>query len=116
VDDIALYENPIAHDIATTLITNGDIYLDYEYRCLALEQAITPDNGGLIIGAVYQNNGIYSESASITAEVLDSNMNVISSTILPVSIPSNAESSTPGDPLDTIYVSTEWAPIVAGKY
>lgn len=116
VDDIALYENPITHDIQTNLITNGDIFADYEYRCLALEQAITPENGGLIIGAVYQNNGTYSENASLTAEVLDSNMNVISSTVVPLIIPSNAESATPGDPLDTIYVATEWAPAESGKY
>jgi hypothetical protein len=116
IDDIRIYENPVQNDIRLNTITNGDILLDYEYRCLALEQAIDPSQGGLVIGAMYENIGTITQSAIVTAEVLDSNLNVLASVDTAVFVFANAESPTPGDPIDTLFMATGWAPTEAGRY
>lgn len=116
IDDIRLYENPVQNDVRVTAITNGDIALDYEYRCIAFEQAIAPSNGGLIVGTMYENLGTITQTATITAEVLDSALNVLASVDTSVFIFSNSESPTPGDPIDTVYVPTGWAPSETGEY
>ena len=117
IDDVRAYENPIQNDLRVVQVTNGDIFIDYEYRCLALEQAIDPSMGGLIIGTMYQNLGTITQSATITAEVLDaSQTNVLASVTESVFAFSNAESPTPGDATDTLFLQTQWAPSEAGTY
>ena len=116
IDDIRVYENPVQNDVRVTAITNGDIFADYEYRCIALEQAIAPADGGLIVGAMYENLGTITQSAVVTAEVLDATLNVLATVDSTVTIFSNAESPTPGDPIDTLFLATGWAPTTVGDY
>ena len=117
IDDIRAYENPVQNDVRVTEVTSGNILTDYEYRCLALEQAIDPSMGGLVIGTIYENLGVNTQDATITAEVLDATQTtVLASVSESVTIYSNAESPTPGDALDTLFISTEWAPSEAGTY
>jgi hypothetical protein len=117
IDDIRAYENPVQNDVRVLQVTNGNIFTDYEYRCLALEQAITPEQGGLVIGTIYENIGVNTQNAVITAEVLDATQTtVLASVSEEVTIYSNAESPTPGDGIDTLFIPTEWAPTEAGTY
>lgn len=116
IDDIRVFENPVQNDVRMTEITNGDIFADYEYRCIALEQAISPADGGLIVGAMYENLGTITQSATVTAEVLDATLNVLATVDTTVTIFSNAESPTPGDPIDTLFLATGWAPSAVGDY
>jgi hypothetical protein len=117
IDDIRAYENPVQNDLRVLQVTSGDIFADYEYRCLALEQAIDPSMGGLVIGTMYENLGTITQNATITAEVLDeSQTTVLASVTANVFAFSNAESPTPGDPIDTLYLETNWAPSAAGTY
>jgi hypothetical protein len=116
IDDIRVFENPVQNDVRMTEITNGDIFADYEYRCIALEQAISPADGGLIVGAMYENLGTITQSATVTAEVLDATLNVLATVDSTVTIFSNAESPTPGDPIDTLFLATGWAPSAVGDY
>lgn len=117
IDDIRAYENPVQNDLRVLQVTSGDIFLDYEYRCLALEQAIDPSLGGLVIGTMYENLGTITQNATITAEVLDeSQTTVLASATQTVFAFSNAESPSPGDPIDTLFLATNWAPSEAGTY
>jgi hypothetical protein len=117
IDDIRAYENPVQNDLRVLQVTNGDIFADYEYRCLALEQAIDPSMGGLQIGAIFENLGTITQSATITAEVLDATQTtVLASVTEAVTVFSNADSPTPGDPIDTVFLATNWAPSTAGEY
>jgi len=117
IDDIRAYENPVQNDLRVLQVTSGDIFLDYEYRCLALEQAIDPSMGGLVIGTMFENLGTITQNATITAEVLDaSQTTVLASVSETVFAFSNAESPTPGDPIDTLFIETNWAPSEVGEY
>jgi hypothetical protein len=117
IDDIRAYENPVQNDIRVLQVTNGDIFLDYEYRCMALEQAIDAAAGGLTIGTIYENIGTITQTATITAEVLDAAQTTVLATISQeVTVYSNAESPTPGDPIDTLFLATNWAPTEVGEY
>jgi hypothetical protein len=117
IDDIRAYENPVQNDVRVTEVTSGNIVTDYEYRCLALEQAIDPSMGGLVIGTIYENLGVNTQDATITAEVLDATQAIVLASVSEsVTIYSNAESPTPGDALDTLFISTGWAPTEAGTY
>jgi hypothetical protein len=117
IDDIRAYENPVQNDVRVTQVTSGNILTDYEYRCLALEQAIDPSMGGLVIGTIYENIGVNTQDATITAEVLDSTQTIVLASVSEsVTIYSNAESPTPGDALDTLFIPTEWAPTEVGTY
>lgn len=117
IDDIRAYENPVQNDLRVLQVTNGDIFADYEYRCLALEQAIDPSMGGLQIGTMFENLGTITQTATVTAEVLDATQTtVLASVTESVTVYSNAESPTPGDPIDTLFLATNWAPSAAGEY
>jgi hypothetical protein len=117
IDDIRAYENPVQNDLRVLQVTSGDIFADYEYRCLALEQAIDPSMGGLVIGTMYENLGTITQNATITAEVLDATQTVVLATVSETVFAfSNAESPTPGDPIDTLFLATNWAPTEAGEY
>jgi len=117
IDDIRAYENPVQNDIRVLQVTNGDIFADFEYRCMALEQAIDAAAGGLVIGTMYENMGTITQTATITAEVLDATQTTVLATISQeVTAYSNAESPTPGDPIDTLFLATNWAPTEAGEY
>jgi hypothetical protein len=117
IDDIRAYENPIQNDLRVLQVTSGDIFIDYEYRCLALEQAIDPSMGGLVIGTMYENLGTITQNATITAEVLDASQTTVLATVsATVFAFSNAETPTPGDPIDTLFLETNWAPSAAGEY
>jgi hypothetical protein len=117
IDDIRAYENPVQNDLRVLQVTNGDIFADYEYRCLALEQAIDPSMGGLQIGTMFENLGTITQTATITAEVLDATQTTVLATVTEtVTVYSNAESPTPGDPIDTLFLATNWAPSAAGEY
>jgi hypothetical protein len=117
IDDIRAYENPVQNDVRVKEVTSGNILTDYEYRCLALEQAIDPSMGGLVIGTIYENLGVNTQDAVITAEVLDATQTtVLASVSENITIYSNAESPTPGDALDTLFISTGWAPSEAGTF
>lgn len=116
IDDIRMYENPVQNDIRINTVTNGDILTDYEYRCIALEQAIDPSLGGIVIGTMYENLGTITQTATITAEVLDAASTVIATVDTTVVVFANAESPTPGDPIDTLFLATGWAPTAAGAY
>ncbi len=117
IDDIRAFENPIQNDLSVKQVTNGDIFADYEYRCMALEQAIDPSLGGLVIGTIYENLGTITQNATITADVLDATQTVVLATVSQDVVAfSNAESPTPGDPIDTLYLATNWAPSEVGEY
>jgi Secretion system C-terminal sorting domain len=117
IDDIRAYENPVQNDLRVLQVTNGDILNDYEYRCLALEQAIDPTQGGLVIGTMYENIGTITQNATITAEVLDATQATVLATVTETVFAfSNAESPTPGDQIDTVFLQTQWAPAEAGTY
>jgi hypothetical protein len=117
IDDIRAYENPVQNDLRVLQVTNGNIFEDYEYRCLALEQAIDPSLGGLQIGTIFENLGTITQSATVTAEVLDATQTTVLATATEaVTVYSNAESPTPGDPIDTLFLATNWAPSAAGEY
>ena len=116
IDDITTYENPVANDVEVSYVSNGDIFNDFEYRCIALEQAIPSADGGLTIGTIFQNIGTVSQVATVTVEVLDASQNVIATATDNLTIPSNSELENPGDPIDTLFVQTGWEPTVSGQY
>ncbi len=57
IDDIKIYDNTIDNDLRVTAITNGDITNAFEYRATPMEQRIPQANGGVSVGAYYQNKG-----------------------------------------------------------
>jgi hypothetical protein len=116
IDDIAIYENPVADDITVNYVTRGDIFNDFEYYAIPLEQANPANLGGMIVGTIYQNVGTNSQDATITAEILDANNIVLNTSSQTLTIPSNAELLNPGDPIDTLYINTNWVPTAIGSY
>ncbi len=116
VDDIEIYENPVENDISVSYVTTGDIQNDFEYYAIPLEQANPANLGGMIVGTIYQNYGTNTQEATITAEILNSNNVVVNSTSETITIPSNAELLNPGDPIDTLYINTNWVPTAIGTY
>jgi Secretion system C-terminal sorting domain len=117
IDDIAIYENPVANDLRVNYVTTGDIFVDYEYSAIPLEQANPAFNGGMIVGTLYQNFGTNAQNATITAEILDANNVVLNSTSQTVTVPANIDiTPIPGDQVDSVYISTNWVPTAVGTY
>jgi hypothetical protein len=116
IDDIRIFENPVENDVRVDYVTTGDIFNDFEYYAIPLEQANPANLGGMIVGTIYQNFGTNTQEATITAEILDANNVVLNTTSEVVTILSNSELLNPGDPIDTLYINTNWVPTVIGNY
>ena len=72
IDDVTISENPVANDLSTVQLTNGDVWNVFEYRVTPLEQAIPEADGGLLAGVLYRNSGnANQDETTVTVEVLD---------------------------------------------
>lgn len=119
IDDIRIEANPVANSMELVQLTNGDVYLLFEYRVTPLEQAIPEADGGVLAGVLYRNNGyLNQDSCVITVEVLDDQGTVLSTTSTdPFTAPSFANNENcPANPQDTLYIATGWEPETEGLY
>lgn len=119
IDDVTISENPVANDLATVQLTNGDVYNVFEYRVTPLEQAIPEADGGLLAGLLYRNNGnADQDETTVTIKIYDESGTELSSTTAELgTVSSFANAATcPANSQDTVYVSTGWTPTATGNY
>ena len=119
IDDIRIEANPVANNMELVQLTNGDVYLLFEYRVTPMDQAIPEADGGVLAGVLYRNNGyLDQDSCVITVEVLDDQGTVLSTTSTePFTAPSFANNENcPANPQDTLYIATGWEPEAEGLY
>lgn len=118
VDDVTLSENPFSNDMKINQVTNGDVLLDYEYVVTPIGQAPEEEDGGLLVGVVYENTGSEDQTNVVfTIEVLDDQDVVISTTLTePFDLPAKRNSEVCPVDKDTIYQATNWVPEVEGQY
>ncbi|MFN8699786.1 MAG: T9SS type A sorting domain-containing protein [Flavobacteriales bacterium] len=119
LDDIAIYENPVANDLELVQTVNGDVFADWEFRVIPFEQRVLAADGGILAGAIYRNNGSSDQTnTTITFEVLDENDNVLSTTVSEA-FTMESFANTPECPsylLDSLYLPTGFEPAAAGTY
>jgi hypothetical protein len=105
VDDIAVYENPYANNLAVLQVMNNDVLNLWEIKNYPLEQS-----NDILAGCVYANYGSADQTnVEITFEVLDADNNVLSSTV-------EALGTVPSNSLDTVYHETGYALADLGNY
>jgi hypothetical protein len=120
LDDICIFETAVENDLEVRQVTNGDIFNLFEYTVTPLEQAITAENGGLLAGVIYRNNGRQDQTnCQITVEILDeSETTVLATANFPafdmVSVAN--EVVCPPPVLDTVFIQTGWVPTEVGNY
>ncbi|MGB1122780.1 MAG: T9SS type A sorting domain-containing protein [Flavobacteriales bacterium] len=119
IDDVTISENPIANDLTTVQITNGDVFNVFEYRVTPLEQAIPEADGGLLAGVLYRNSGnADQDETTVTVEILDEGGNVLSTTVEEIGTVNSFANAVncPANSQDTVYVATGWTPTETGNY
>ena len=119
IDDVTISENPIANDLSTVQLTNGDVFNVFEYRVTPLEQAIPEAEGGLLAGLLYRNSGnANQDETTVTVEVFDEAGNVLSTTVEELGMVNSFANAVncPANSQDTIYVATGWTPTETGNY
>lgn len=119
IDDVTISENPVANDLSTVQLTNGDVYNVFEYRVTPLEQAIPEADGGLLAGLLYRNLGnANQDETTVTIEILDEGGNVLSTTTEELGTVNSFANALncPANPQDTIYIATGWTPTTVGNY
>lgn len=119
IDDVTITANPNADDLELVQLTNGDIWNVWEYRVTPLEQAIPAEDGGLIAGVLYRNNGTNDQTnVDIIVEIFDDEGTLLSTTIESVdTVYSFANAPTcPAPSQDTLYITTGWEPAGTGDY
>ena len=119
IDDVTISENPVANDLSTVQLTNGDVWNVFEYRVTPLEQAIPEADGGLLAGVLYRNEGnANQDETTVTIEVLDEGGNVLSSTVEELGTVNSFANALncPANSQDTVYVATGWTPTETGNY
>ncbi len=57
IDDVRIYDNTTENDLKISAITNGDITTGFEYRATPMEQRIPEADGGVSVGAIFENVG-----------------------------------------------------------
>ncbi|MDC0600483.1 T9SS type A sorting domain-containing protein [Flavobacteriales bacterium] len=119
IDDIRIEANPVANELELVQLTNGDVFLLFEYRVTPMAQAIPEADGGVLAGVLYRNSGFLNqENCVITVDVLDYTGEVLSTTVTePFTAPSFANNDNcPANPQDTLYIATGWEPEAEGLY
>jgi hypothetical protein len=119
IDDVTISENPVANDLSTVQLTNGDVWNVFEYRVTPLEQAIPEADGGLLAGVLYRNSGnANQDETTVTVEVLDEGGNVLSTTVEELGTVNSFANAVncPANSQDTVYVATGWTPTETGNY
>lgn len=116
LDDVTISTNPAVNDIRVIACTNGDIFNDFQFRAIPLEQAIPADADGMIVGTIYTNAGTAAHQANIKVEILDESMNVLAADSADVEILPNSLMATPNDVVDSVFIASGWQPTVAGTY
>ncbi len=119
LDDVCIYENEISNDLEVVQVTNGDISSHWEYRSTPLSQQISADEGGMVVGTIFRNNG-YSDQTGvvITIEIFDENMDFLSITTsdpFGMSAPGNLEDCAT-ILSDTLYLTTNWTSSSPGTF
>ncbi len=105
VDDVAVYENPYANNLATLQVMNNDVFNVWEIKNYPLEQS--PE---ILAGCVYGNYGSAAQTGvEILFEVLDADDNVLSST---TELIGDLATNT----IDTVYHETGYALADLGNY
>jgi hypothetical protein len=105
VDDVAVYENPYANNLAVLQVMNNDVFNVWEVKNYPLEQS--PE---ILAGAVYGNYGSAPQTGvEILFEVLDADNNVLSSSVEVIG-------DVPLLTIDTVYHSTGYALADLGNY
>ncbi len=119
LDDICIYENGASNDLEVMQVTNGDVFDWWEYRSTPFEQKIDAADGGVVVGTMFRNNGDTDQTGVvITVEILDDNMDVVSTTTsdpFDFAALGNAENC-PAQLSDTLYMATDWEPTGTGTY
>ncbi|MFT4661455.1 MAG: hypothetical protein ACI8XB_001732 [Patiriisocius sp.] len=118
VDDVSIYGNANVNDMAIDLVTNGDIWNNYEYRVTALEQAVSAADGGLLIGTYFNNYGTANQTnVTLTVEILDDAGTVLNTNVSDAfNSLTFANSAICPASTDSIYIETGWEPTVEGTY
>ena len=119
IDDIEISTNENANDMAISQVTNGDVFEIYEFRVTPMEQAIPAEDGGLLVGTMFSNNGFEDqENVTISVEILDDGGDVVSLTESePFTLVAPVNSAVcPGAVSDTMYMETGWVPESVGNY
>jgi hypothetical protein len=116
VDDVLLYPNPVQNDIEVSYVSTGDILQDFEYRAIPLDLANPADLGGMIVGTIYRNIGVNTQTATITCDVLDATNTVVATASQTVDMLATIDLENPADFYDTVFVATNWVPTATGDY
>ena len=119
IDDVRIFENPLVSNLEVLQVFNGNVEALWEYRVTPLEQASTLENGGLLAGTVWQNNGaIDHENVVITIDILDELGTVVHTvSSAPFDAPSYGNQPIcPSQISDTLYIETGWIPAEVGSY
>ena len=118
IDDVLIFESEVTNDLGINQIVNGDVFNIFEYRVTPIQLAIQEDEGGLLVGAMYENKGTADQTnVVITAEILDASNTVVSTTSSdPFDLPANGNSLVCPTQEDTIYMETGWVPDDVGDY
>jgi hypothetical protein len=120
IDDVTIYENAVANDIAVHQVLNGDVFNAWEIRDTPMEQAIPAADGGVLAGVVYRNNGYADQpNTTVTFDILAADQSTVLQTVSQSIGTFSAFGNTaecPSYSYDTLYVSTNWAPSQAGLY
>jgi hypothetical protein len=119
IDDVCIYENTVANDLKIAQVTNGDIFNIWEYRVTPMEQVVAAADGGVLAGVIFRNNGYIDQTnTSITVDILDDAMNVLTTVNSDVftALSTSGETQCPAPFYDTLWINTNWAPATTGLY
>ena len=105
VDDVVVYENPYANNLAVLQVTNNNVMELWEVKNYPLEQS-----PNILAGAVYGNYGSVAQTnVEITFEIIDANDVVLNTT---TEVIGDMATNT----IDTIYHETNYALADLGDY
>ena len=119
IDDVTIYENSTAHNLAITQVFNGDVSTTFEYNVTPMEQVVPESEGGVVVGVEFQNLG-YASQQNVEAmlEIYDDLGAMVHSHIETLGfIPSSSnDGECPSDGMFTAFFSSLWAPSDTGSY
>jgi hypothetical protein len=119
IDDVTIYENITAHNLAITQVFNGDVSTAFEYNVTPMEQVVPASEGGVVVGVEFQNLG-YATQQNVEAmlEIYDDFGAIVHTHIETLGVvPSSSDDvNCPSDGSFMTFFSSLWTPSDTGSY
>jgi hypothetical protein len=119
IDDVTIFENITAHNLAITQVFNGDVITEFEYNVTPMEQVAPESEGGLVVGVEFQNLG-YASQQNVEAilKIYDDLGAIVHTHIETLGVVPSASDDVncPSDGLFVTFFSSLWTPSDTGSY